>query len=138
MLWVSDYRLREKSRIRRVLTACPKLSGLMSRKAKVFSLSNSLKQGISPSRVSDLYNRDMTRVHTLDDAAKDTGRHVSNCSRGNVLDCSCCPSVQDCRGVVGYGCNCSLSYVNLYARNCQSCRLSAVSRKRDPRSHVTC
>ena len=62
-----------------ILTACPKLSGLMSRKAKVFSLSKSLKQGISPSRVSDLYNYKTTRMRTLDDTAKDTGRHYSDC-----------------------------------------------------------
>jgi len=34
-------------------TACPRLRGLISRKASVLSLSYSLKQGISPSRGSD-------------------------------------------------------------------------------------
>ena len=37
----------------------------------------------------------------------------------------------------GYGCNCSPSYLGLNTRNCQSCRLSVLSRKRDARSHVT-
>lgn len=63
-------------------TACPELRGLMSRKASVFSLSKSFKDGISPvstRSVSSLHYASV-RVegddHTLDDFAEDTrGRH---------------------------------------------------------------
>lgn len=82
MFQVSDHRRHGESDIHRdVLTACPRLSGLISKKARVFSLSKSLKQGISPSRVSDLYIQKITRIRTLDDTTKNTGRHDSGCSR---------------------------------------------------------
>ena len=61
------------------LTAWPLLSGLMSRKAKVLSLSKSFMEGISPGvvvRAVHMQREGPKRRLTLDDFAEDAGCHV--------------------------------------------------------------
>ena len=56
-----------------VYTACPRLNGLMSRKASVFSVSKSFIEGISPSGVvSMIFVGYIDTKHTLDDLAEET------------------------------------------------------------------
>ena len=56
-----------------VYTACPRLNGLMSRKASVFSVSKSFIEGISPSGVvSTIFVGFIDTKHTLDDLAEET------------------------------------------------------------------
>ena len=54
-----------------VYTACPRLNGLMSRKASVFSVSKSFIEGISPrGGVNVIFLGFIDTKHTLDDLAE--------------------------------------------------------------------
>lgn len=61
-------------------TECPRLSGWISRKASVLSLSKSFMEGISPGQgVSQMTRLALEDGDTLDDFAENTGRCHGRC-----------------------------------------------------------